>query len=385
MITSYSNDPVNIGKLAWRLHDSILAHRKDHALFNFFAQFYVNTGQPSKSVITVYYYDICKWIDTKLLGHEEPVNEIAKRLDLTMNIQTEKILDERSSFDLSSEITDSLSKRENITVEELLTAFMQQKTKPKQAVVKPIEVKSVAKVASASMIKPSSSSPKDVRSSSPSQQETAPKMNEADEWNATKIELKEVIPTLSPKPSTLIRRPTRKRFETKKSMDNKNSWDYFEKPDAMVHPADGTFFNMAMETLVIKKMEEKLAILTEVTASFGHDKRQLTDKIDELSEKKEKLAKDNEKLKNRIKYILGAVDDVDGVSFTMMLKKQVKVVQKPPPTNEKGAKGKGGKVGNVRAASIATAKTVQLNLKGSAIISPRGSNLNSARQSVSII
>lgn len=114
----------------------------------------------------------------------------------------------------------------------------------------------------------------------------------------------------SPTSKTGIEKKTsiKSKLEPPKSPTRRRVISYLDQVDELIVSTDTNYFDMEVEELVIKKMQDKIALLNDAISSFAQDSKDLHSKITALADKNKDLREENGKLKERVKRIVSMAE-----------------------------------------------------------------------------
>ena len=137
---------------------------------------------------------------------------------------------------------------------------------------------------------------------------------------AKTVQHKTVNSPAGPKTPGAKKVDVKSKLEPQKSPTKKKTISYLDKVDELIVITENNYFDLEIEQLVIRKMQDKINFFNDSINSFGESNSNLEMKIRYLTYKKEKLKEENIKLKNRIKLIMDLAQTEDNVQFSGALK-----------------------------------------------------------------
>eukprot|EP00826_Nyctotherus_ovalis_P014424 TRINITY_DN1401_c0_g4_i1.p1 TRINITY_DN1401_c0_g4~~TRINITY_DN1401_c0_g4_i1.p1 ORF type:complete len:232 (-),score=65.48 TRINITY_DN1401_c0_g4_i1:88-783(-) len=125
----------------------------------------------------------------------------------------------------------------------------------------------------------------------------------------------------SPTSKTGIEKKTsiKSKLEAPKSPTKRRVISYLDQVDELIVSTDANYFDIEIEELVIKKMQDKISLLNDTISSFTEDSKDLHSKIITLADKNKDLRQENGKLKERVKRIM-SMAETQGAQFSGVLR-----------------------------------------------------------------
>jgi len=113
---------------------------------------------------------------------------------------------------------------------------------------------------------------------------------------------------------------TKSRLEPPKTQTKRKVISYLDQVDELIISTNENYFDLEVEDLVIKKMQDKINKLNEIISSFTEDNKESNSTILNLATKNKELKEENGVLKDRIKRIMNTIEMQESVKFSGILK-----------------------------------------------------------------